>query len=80
MSLDVSKAFGGSMEKAAANVRAPVLVIASKQDHTVTPQPALDFAASLHAKTLVIDSDCGHGAPFCQADLVSKTVSEFLEH
>jgi homoserine O-acetyltransferase len=80
MSLDVSKAFGGSMEKAAANVRAPVLVIVSKQDHTVTPQPALDFAATLHAQTLVIDSDCGHGAPFCQADLVSQRVNEFLEH
>lgn len=80
MSLDVSKAFGGSMEKAAANVKASVLVIVSKQDHTVTPQPALDFAATLHAPTLVIDSDCGHGAPFCQADLVSHRVNEFLEH
>lgn len=80
MSLDVSKAFGGSMERAAANVKAPVLVIVSKQDHTVTPQPALDFAATLHATTLVLDSDCGHGAPFCEADLVSRRVNDFLEH
>jgi homoserine O-acetyltransferase len=80
MSLDVSKAFGGSMEKAAANVKAPALVIVSKQDHTVTPQPALDFAAILHAQTLVIDSTCGHGAAFCEADLVSHRVNEFLEH
>lgn len=80
MSLDVSTDFGGSMEKAAANVKASVLVIVSKQDHTVTPQPALDFAALLHAKTLVLDSDCGHGVAFCQADLVSQRVNEFLEH
>lgn len=80
MSLDVSRDFGGSMEKAAANVKAPVLVIVSKQDHTVTPQPALDFAAALHAETLVLDSDCGHGAPFCEGDLVSQRVNEFLEH
>ena len=80
MSLDVSRDFGGSMEKAAANVKAPMLVIVSRQDHTVTPQPALDFAAALHAETLVLDSDCGHGAPFCEADLVSRRVNEFLEH
>jgi homoserine O-acetyltransferase/O-succinyltransferase len=80
MSLDVSRDFDGSMKKAAANVKASVLVIVSKQDHTVTPQPALDFAATVHAKTLVLDSDCGHGAPFCEADLVSHRVNEFLEH
>jgi homoserine O-acetyltransferase len=80
MSLDVSKAFGGSMEKAAANVKAPALVVVSKQDHTVTPQPAFDFAAILHAQTLVVDSTCGHGAAFCEADLVSHRVNEFLEH
>lgn len=80
MSLDVSRDFGGSMEKATANVKAPVLIIVSKQDHTVTPQPALDFAAALHAETLVLDSECGHGAPFCEADLVSQRVKQFLEH
>src|SRR5579862_616171 len=80
MSLDVSRDFAGSMQKAAANVKAPVLVIVSKQDHTVTPQPALDFAAALHAETLVLDSACGHGAPFCESDLVSQRVKQFLEH
>jgi homoserine O-acetyltransferase/O-succinyltransferase len=80
MSLDVSRDFGGSMEKAAANVKASVLVIVSKQDHTVTPQPALDFAAALHAETLVLDAACGHGAPFCEADLVSQRVKQFFEH
>jgi pimeloyl-ACP methyl ester carboxylesterase len=54
-------------KRQAANVKAPMLVIVSKQDHTVTPpQPALDFAAAVHAETLVLDSDCGHGAPFCE--------------
>jgi homoserine O-acetyltransferase/O-succinyltransferase len=79
MALDVSKAFDGSMEKAAKAVKADVFVIVSKRDHTVTPQPALDFAALLGKNnTLVIDSDCGHLASGCEAELLAKRVNEFL--
>lgn len=79
IAMDVSETFGGSMDKAAAHVKAKAFVIVSKRDHTVTPQPALDFAKLLHAETLVIDSDCGHGAPFCEAGQVSQRVNAFLQ-
>jgi homoserine O-acetyltransferase/O-succinyltransferase len=78
MALDVSDAFGGSMEKAAAAVKAKVFVVVSKQDHTVTPQPARDFAALLHAPLLELESDCGHLAPGCEGAKVAAAVADFL--
>ena len=75
---DVSKTTNGSMEAAAARVKAKVLVIVSKQDHTVTPQPALDFAKLLNAPTLELDSPCGHIATYCEMGKVSAAISGFL--
>jgi len=49
---DVSVPFGGSLEKAAAAVRAQVLVIVGLKDHMVNPYPALDFAKLISAPTL----------------------------
>jgi homoserine O-acetyltransferase/O-succinyltransferase len=78
MNLDVSDHFGGSMERAAAAVKAKVFVIVATYDHVVTPQPARDFAALLHAPKLELDNDCGHLAPSCDAAKVSAAVSAFL--
>ncbi len=79
MALDVSQDFGGSMERAAAVVRARTFVIVSKFDHVVTPGPALEFARLLHSRTLELDSDCGHLAPSCEAPRVNQAVAAFLE-
>jgi homoserine O-acetyltransferase len=78
MALDVSEPFGGSMEKAAARVRARVFVVASRFDHVVTPGPALEFAKMINAKVLVLESDCGHLAPGCEYQKVNPVVQEFL--
>lgn len=78
MALDISQDFGGSMERAAAAVKAKVFVVVAKLDHVVTPVPALEFARLLHAKTLELDSDCGHLAPSCESQKVNLAVSEFL--
>ena len=79
MKHDVSKPFGGDMQKAAAAVRARVLVVASLQDHMVTPWPALDFAKLLKARTLELTSDCGHLAPGCEQGKVAAAIARFLE-
>ncbi|MGH9703773.1 MAG: alpha/beta fold hydrolase [Candidatus Acidiferrales bacterium] len=79
MALDISRNFGGSMEKAAAAVMAKVLVIVNRQDHVVTPQPALDFAALLHARTMDLDSDCGHLATSCKGPGIAAAISSFLQ-
>jgi len=78
MALDVSQPFGGSMERAAAAVKAKVFVIVSKYDHTVTPQPAIDFAHVLNAKLLVLDDDYGHEAPGCEAKTLAAATAAFL--
>ncbi len=79
MSLDVSAPFGGSMERAAAAVRAKVLVIVARQDHVVTPGAALEFAALLHGEVLELEGDCGHLAFRCEADKIVPPVAAFLE-
>jgi homoserine O-acetyltransferase len=80
MSLDVSKPFGGSMEKAAAAVHAQVLVIPSAQDHMVNPTPALDFAKLIHAQVFELTSDCGHLANSCESAGMFPAIQKFLEN
>ena len=75
--LDVSH--GGSMEGAAKRVRAKVLVVNSAQDQMVNPKPALDFAKLIGAKTLVLQGDCGHLAPGCEAATLDPVVRDFLD-
>jgi homoserine O-acetyltransferase len=79
MALDVSAPFGGSMEKAAAAVKAKLLVIVARFDHVVTPGPALDFARLAKADHLELESNCGHLAPSCEDAKVRNAVAEFME-
>ena len=79
MALDVSAAFGGSMEKAAAAIEADVLVVVGTRDHMVTPQPALDFAERLFAPVVALDSPCGHLAIWCEQDEAFPLIARFLE-
>jgi len=78
MVLDVSDAFGGSMEEAAAAVKAKVLVVVGTYDHVVTPQPARDFAKLIGAQVLEYASDCGHQTPACEEKNITPLVSAFL--
>ena len=79
MALDISQPFGGSMERAAAAVRAKVFVIVSKHDHMVTPGPATDFAHLLKAAFMELDTDCGHLAPDCEHAKIKPAIAAFLE-
>lgn len=53
-------------------------MVAAAQDHMVNPGPALDFAKRIGAKTLVLQSDCGHLSPGCEADKMYAVIREFL--
>jgi homoserine O-acetyltransferase len=79
MALDVSANFGKDMARAAAAVKARVLVIVSRFDHVVTPQPAIEFAALIHAPLIELDSDCGHSYGDCDSARINAAVAEFLE-
>ncbi len=78
IALDISSKFGNSMERAAAAVKAKVLVIVAAQDHTVSPGPALEFAKMLRAESIVLDSECGHVVTVCETDKITEYVAKFL--
>jgi homoserine O-acetyltransferase/O-succinyltransferase len=80
MSIDVAEKFGGSMERAAASVKAKSLIIVSKLDHTVTPSPALKFGALLKSETVVLEGDCGHSTHLCETEKIDSAVARFLEN
>lgn len=80
MELDVSRDFGGSLERAAQAVKAKVFVVVAKQDHVVTPGPASEFAKLLGAKLLVLEGDCGHLATACESQLMNQAVGDFLRN
>ncbi len=63
INLDAAAEFGGSMEQAAARVRAKLLVVVSPEDQFVNPTPAIAFAKAVGAPMISLDSPCGHLAP-----------------
>jgi homoserine O-acetyltransferase len=78
MTHDVSAPFAGSMDKAIAQMKAPLLVVVDARDHMVTPDPALDFAATAKARVLKLDTDCGHLAPTCERAKIAAAISDHL--
>ena len=80
MAMDISKSSNGSMEEVAKRVKAKVFVIVSKEDHTVTPGPALNFAKLLNAPKLELDSPCGHLATMCEMAQMTVAIAEFLQN
>src|SRR3569623_716811 len=48
------------------------------QDHLVNPVPGLEFAKLIHARTLLLESDCGHFAMLCEMDKVHRAVEDAL--
>ena len=78
MDLDVTRQFGGSLERAARAVKAKLLVVVAKFDHVVTPGPATEFASHAGAKLLTLESDCGHLATACESKRLDEAIAEFL--
>jgi homoserine O-acetyltransferase len=77
LSLDIPAELGvATLEQAAAKVHAKLLVIVSPEDHMVTPEPAMQFAAAASAPLVKLDSPCGHLSPGCIS--VGPTVALFL--
>jgi homoserine O-acetyltransferase/O-succinyltransferase len=79
MALDITEKFNGSWQRTAEAIKAKIFVIVARLDYTVTPQPALDFAKLLNARTLVLESDCGHLAPGCESQKVNPAIASFLD-
>jgi len=78
MKLDVTRDFGGDLERAAKAVKAKVYVVVSRFDHVVTPGPAIEFASLLNAQVLNLESECGHLATVCESARLNTAVAAFL--
>lgn len=77
MSLDIPAELGVvTLEQAVPKVHAKLLIIVSPEDHMVTPEPAMQFAAAAGAPLVKLDSSCGHLSPGCIS--VGPTVARFL--
>lgn len=77
MALDIPAELGvATLEQAVPKVHAKLLVIVSPEDHMVTPEPAMQFAAAAGAPLVKLDSSCGHLSPGCIS--VGPTVARFL--
>lgn len=59
-------------------IKAKTLFIVGEQDHIVNPSASIVLAKQLNATLLILKSDCGHAAIFCEADKVKKAVTDFL--
>jgi homoserine O-acetyltransferase len=59
-------------------VKAKMFIVVSKNDHTVTPGPALEFANKLGVKPFILDNPCGHSLHACPDNGMSKAILEFL--
>jgi homoserine acetyltransferase len=75
---DVSAPFGGDMARAAAQVRARMLIVYSWGDHMVTPGLTVEFARLVNADTLSLGTTCGHIASGCEEARVGTAVRAFL--
>jgi len=76
---DVAAAFGGDLARAAAAVRARMLVVYSPDDRMVTAGPAAEFARLAGTDTLVVRSACGHALFWCEEERVGSAVRRFVE-
>ena len=76
---DISREFGGSMEKAAGAVRAKALIIVSASERIVNPGPALAFAKLIRAEVLELQNKCGQVLSDCDEDRVKSAVTNFLQ-
>ena len=67
-----------SEKEAAGAIRTKLMVIVSRNDILVNPEPSLALASSLKAETLVLQGDCGHFSVVCEPDKITSAVSSFL--
>ncbi len=76
---DISRTFSGSWEKTASQIQTPLLIIINRQDHSINPEAALQFAPLVKARLLVLDNEYGHLGITPELEKVSAEISDFLK-
>lgn len=75
---DIAKNYNGSLAEAAKHIKAKMLIISSLQDHSVSPEPAVQFSKLLPAKLIMFDSELGHQAVNFDDAAEKKGIMEIL--
>src|SRR5687767_4678617 len=75
---DITRRFDGSWERAAAALRAQLLVVGTLADREVNNAPAFAFARQARAEVLELDGRCGHQAPSCERATLWPAMARFL--
>jgi homoserine acetyltransferase len=78
MAHNIASPFGDSLEGAAKQVKAKLMVVAATQDHMVNPTPAMEFARILPATVVELTGDCGHLETGCDKAVAAPKVREFI--
>jgi homoserine O-acetyltransferase len=60
-------------------VKAKMFIAVSKNDHTVTPGPALEFAHKIGVVPFIFDGPCGHSIHLCPDNGMNQAILKFLE-
>jgi homoserine O-acetyltransferase len=76
---DIAKNQGGSLQDAAKQIRAKMLIIVGGQDHMVNPSPAIKVAGILNAQLLILKTDCGHAVLDCELEKIIAAMHQFLD-
>ena len=67
-----------SEKEAAGAIRTKLMVIVSRNDIMVNPEPSLALAASLKAEVLVLQGEYGHFSVVCEPDKINSATATFL--
>jgi homoserine O-acetyltransferase len=67
-----------SEKEAAGAIRTKLMVIVSRNDIMVNPEPSLALAASLKAEVLVLQGDYGHFSVLRETDKINSATATFL--
>lgn len=59
-------------------VKAKMFIAVAKNDHTVTPGPALEFAKKLGVPPFILDNPCGHSVHACPDSGMAQAILKFL--
>lgn len=76
---DISWRDGYNIEKTAKRIKTDLFIIVNKQDHTVSPWEAINFAKLVGAKTLVLNNNRGHLGISHEIIRVRKAMNKFLK-
>lgn len=61
-------------------INSELFIIVAENDLTINPEAAIKFSEITKSKLLILKNDCGHLAPGCEHEKVSKEIRDFFNN